>query len=897
MLTDLRYRLRTLFSRASLERELDDELRFHLEQEAEKYMRQGKSREEAERLARVAFGGVERIKDDTRDAHGLASLDRVAQDLRYAWRAIRNRPGFSAAIVLTLGLGIGANAAMFGIVDRLLFRPPPYLENAARVQRVFVNYVWDSREQTDGALEYARFTNLAEWTSSFDLAGVAAYRDVAIGTGDAAREMRIAVVSATLFDFFDATPVLGRFFSKAEDRPPAGAPVAVLSYEYWQLGYGGAADAIGRSVQVDRAVYTIIGVAPPEFVGITDERAPAMFIPATAFAATRRPHFATEYGWSWLDMFVRRKPGVSVESANADLTAAYRRSWEAERATGNVNRSANDARARAFVAPVHESRGPTAGPEAKVAAWVMGVACIVLLVACANVANLLLARAVSRRREIALRLALGVTRWRLTQQLLTETLLLAVFGAVAGLVVAQAAGTALRALILGEAARDGTVVDPRTLVFVGAVALGVAVLTGLAPALQAVRPNVADALKAGTREGTHHRSTLRSMLLLFQGAFSLVLLVGAGLFVRSLAHVRAERLGYDVRPVIYAEGMDRGVQLSDAEARALQQRLLSAALSEPGVVSASPTISVPFWSSEGRGAPHVPGRDSLQKLGRFMLQAGSPEYFATVGTRIVRGHGFTAADNETAAPVVVVSESMARAVWPDQEAIGRIMRIGSDTNPYMTVIGVAEDIRSHRLQGAPEFTYYMPIAQYIRRFGDARPALFIRVQGDAADRVEAIRRRLQREMPGASYMKAMPLAALVAPQQRSWEFGATMFVAFGALALALAAIGLYSVVTYAVAQRSHELGVRIALGAGTDDVVGLVVKQGVRFALGGILIGSAIALAAGKALEAVLFKQSPRDPSVFIAVAGVLLVVAVAATLRPALRAARVDPMVALRAD
>jgi ABC-type antimicrobial peptide transport system permease subunit len=284
-------------------------------------------------------------------------------------------------------------------------------------------------------------------------------------------------------------------------------------------------------------------------------------------------------------------------------------------------------------------------------------------------------------------------------------------------------------------------------------------------------------------------------------------------------------------------------------------------------------------------------------MGRFTLQAGSPSYFQTLGTRIVRGREFTDADRAGSPPVVIVNDAMAKALWRDKDAMGQVMRIGNDTNPFLTVVGIAENMRGSQLSGTPEFWYYLPMEQYLARFGSASPSMFVRVNGRAEDYAESLHRRLQQEMPGASYVTARPLRDLVAPRQRSWQFGATMFVAFGALALVLAAIGLYSVIAYAVAERTHELGVRIALGASVSNVLGMIVGQGVAFAVAGIAIGSIVAFWAGKWVEPLLFAQKARDPMVYAGVAAVLLVVAIAATLRPALRAARVNPTVALRAE
>ncbi|MFN2563576.1 MAG: ADOP family duplicated permease [Gemmatimonadaceae bacterium] len=900
MVTDVMLRLRALFRRRAMEQELDDELRFHLEREVEKYVRAGVARDEAERRARLAFGGLARIKDDARDARGIAMVDALSQDLRYAWRRLTSKPGFAIAVVLTLALGIGANTAMFGVVDRMLLRPPAYLAAPEETHRVLVAYLWNGSERTERYFAYTRYLDLLESTRAFARMAAFSERTVAVGTGEQAREMTVGAVSASLFDFFHARPVLGRFFTADEDRPPVGALVAVLGYGYWRSAHGGRPDVIGQTLHIGPQIYTIIGVAPEGFVGPLEGRTPIAFVPVTAVASARNTTYHRNYNWSWLEILVRRRPGVSVAAANADLTAAYRRSWtkEAEMdAASGFWPSATAARARGEVTPVLLGRGPDADANARIVVWVMGVAVIVLLVACANVANLLLARALSRRREIALRFALGVTRRRLLQQLLTESVLLAVIGGAAGLGLARWGSRALRALFLRADEAGAVLSDPRTLLFAATATLGVAVLTGLAPALHSLRGDVASSLKAGPREGTYRRSRVRVGLLLFQGALSVVLLVGAGLFVRSLSNVRSMRLGYDVDPVVFVQGNDRGVHLTPAEQNALLDRLVAAAVSSPGVRSATPVTSIPFYSFEGRGAPVIAGRDSLGKLGSFVLQVGNASYFATAGTRILRGRGITDEDRGGARLVVVVSEAMATALWPGRNPIGEQLRFGRSTGPAFTVVGVAENVRGRRLQGNAEFWYYLSIDQYEKVYGPGYPQVLVRVSGRAEDFVEPLRRRLQREMPGAAYVTAMPLGQLIAPQRRSWEFGATMFAAFGGLALLLAAVGLYSVIAYSVAQRKHELGVRIALGARMRDVVGMVVGQGVTFAVAGIAIGSLIALWAGRWAEPLLFEQSARDPLIYGSVAVVLLIVALLATVRPALRATRVDPNSVLRAD
>ncbi|HUF49575.1 MAG TPA: ADOP family duplicated permease [Longimicrobiales bacterium] len=900
MLADLKYRLRALLRRDTLDRELADELSFHIEREVEKHVRAGVTRAEAERRARVEFGGVEQITEDTRTSRGLERIDALLQDVRYAWRGVRSRPGFSAAVVLTLGLGIGANAAMFGVVDRLLLRPPAFLSDADRVHRAYLNYMWDGAQRTDRNFEYIVYTDVTSFATSFDAAAAFSYQQMPVGRGTAARELMVARVSASYFDFFTARPVLGRFFTAQEDVPPAGENVAVLGYAYWQSAHGGSRSVLGEQLHIGEVTYTVVGVAPRGFVGVTDGAAPVAYIPITTFAYARDPAYATSYGWSWLEMLVRRRPAVAFAAATADMSAAFARSWQVQHEQTTWLRPVSEAKPHATISPVHMARGPDAGPNGRIAAWVMGVAFIVLLIAAANVINLLLARALQRRREIALRLALGVSRARLLQQLLMETLLLALLGGVAGLAAARWGGGMLRALFLTADDADAVATDTRTLLFTATLTLAIALLTGLAPALQALRADVAGALKAGMRDSAYRSSRLRTGLLLFQSALCVLLLVGAGLFVRSLANVRAYRLGYDIDPIVLIDTNQRGVQLDDAQRNELADRLHAAAMSVPGVRSATLAATVPFYSFEGRGPPHVPGRDSLNLLGRYILQSGSSAYFETLGTRILRGRGFTSADVAGAPYVVVVSQAMAHAIWPGQDPLGERMRFGSfggDTTPYLTVVGIAENVSGRSIGGAPEFWYYLPTLQYRTMFGAARGLLYVRVDGRAGDHVETLRERLQRELPGDSYVRAAAFADVIAPQQRSWRVGATMFVVFAALALVLATIGLYSVIAYAVAQRTRELGVRIALGASVARVVRMVVGQGVLFAITGIAAGSAAALLAARWIEPLLFDASAKDPVVYGAVAVVLLIVAVVATARPALRATRVDPTIALRAE
>ena len=517
---------------------------------------------------------------------------------------------------------------------------------------------------------------------------------------------------------------------------------------------------------------------------------------------------------------------------------------------------------------------------------------IVLLIACANVANLLLGRAFRRRREIAVRLALGVSRARLIAQLLTESVVLAVLAGAAGIFIGELGQIVLRREFLPKASSVGVLDDPRTLIFACLVALVAGLLTGLAPALQSGRSDLTSSLKAGVREGGHQRSRTRGALLLAQGALSVFLLVGAGLFVRSLHNVASIHLGYDVDPLLYVNVNMRGQTLSKDEERLLRTKLATRAATIAGVERVSQVLTVPLWQSRSESFS-TPGIDSAERLGHFNLQMGSVDYFRTMGTRIVRGRSFDSTDRREAPKVAIVSQAMANKLWPHQEALGRCLKFGGDTMPCSTVVGIAENVRANDVIKDNNLEYYRSVEQS----EPPDPAVFVRVRGDARPLAETVRKELQPLMPGASYVTVTPMHDIVDPALSSWRMGATMFLLFGILALTLAAIGLYSVIAYNVAQRTHELGLRIALGAHARDVLRMILGEGLRFGLAGIAIGVAIALAAGHWVQPMLYDESARDPLVFVAVAVVLVIAATAASAIPALRAMRVDPSVALRME
>jgi predicted permease len=879
-------RLLDWLRRPTLDAELTEELRFHQEQ----LRRDG--------LASARIGNLTVVRQDARERWSIPWLEHFLQDVRYALRGLRRAPGFTAVVVLTLGLGIGANAAMFGAIDRLMFRPFPYLRDPATVHRIYLQWNERGKERTGDAFEYTRYLDLRKRTTSFSQYAGMTTRQLAVGVGDAARERPVGIVSAAFFDFFDMKPAAGRFFAAVEDTTPKGAPVAVLSWSYWQKEFGGK-NVLGQTLQIRNVPSTIIGVTPKGFEGALDGPVPELYMPITTYAGyqtsvRQATTYFTTYNWGWMTAMLRRKPGVSHEAADRDLSNAYRLSWDAEYAMepGGSAPSAI-AKPRALVGPLKPAAGPDPGLESRTLRWVTGVAAIVLLIACANVANLFLARGIRRRRELAVRQALGVSRSRMLAQGLTESLVLAFFGCGAGLLLAELGGSVLGRFFLPDTGSFGVVTDWRTLTFAAGLAVLTGILTGLAPGILAGKGDLANSLKAGSREGTYHRSRTRGVLLVLQGALSVILLAGAGLFVRSLSRVRSMRLGFDSAPVLAVFENMRGTRLDDSGTVRLGRDLLAAAQAFPGVESAALGGSIPFYSSSGT-ALYVTGIDSVRKLGRFTYQNATADYFQTMGTRIVRGRAFDATDRANTPRVVVVSEAMAERLWPGKDALGQCIRVGADTMPCTTVIGIAENAVQRSLVDDAHLHYYLPLEQYEPNEGFV---LFLKMKGDPQAAGEPVRKALQKVMPGSSYVTVSVFDDMISSQRRSWRMGATMFVAFGGLALLVAAVGLYGVISYNVAQRTHELGVRIALGARSPDLVRLITGQGIRYALAGVLVGSGVALALAGKLQPLLFQQQARDPSVFVTVGLLLIAVALLASALPALRATRADPNAALRAE
>ena len=886
------------FWRADIAGDIDDELRFHFEMRAEELRATGVSPEEIAHIIAEEFGDAETARQRMREIDARIARRKgraqwwhhLTEDVRYALRGLRRSPSFAIAVIVTLALGSGANAAIFSVIDRMLVRAPAMMRDPAGTHRVYIHFSPSGLFLAN--VPYARYRDLSAWSRSVDQTALYADRDLAIGNGENGHESHVGIVSASFFDFFDAPPALGRYFNAQEDAPPSGVPVAVLGYGVWQATYAGRSDVLGRQLRIGSVVYTVIGVAPRGFVGLWPARPPAAFVPFSTFAASLSPEMGGPRGWigygmSPGSMLVHRRPGITIVAANADLTQALLRSWEAQTGGGKP-----PAGSYAVAASILSDRGPNRTAAARVAALVAAMGLIILIIAGANVANLLLARALRRRREIATRLALGASRGRLASQLLVESVLLALLGGAAGVLVAEWGGSPLRRAFLPTDGTAPVMGDMRTLIVVGIAVTIIGMLAGLASAGSVHRSELTRYLRGNGDDGVLRKTRLRATLVIIQVALSVVLLVGAGLFLRSLVNVRRLPLGYDVAPILVGQINMRGMTVDDAHAVALRANLLAAARRMPGVEHAALNFMVPLhdrWLAGFR----TPGMDSsvLRREHEFYLNAVGPDYFATMGTRIIRGRGIEAVDAADAPGAIVVSNALATLVWPGKDAIGQCVRINADRS-CRYVVGVAEDIKNAGL-GDAGFDYYLSAAQFLPQW----MKLVVRTHGDGAQKAEAVRQALQKEMPGASYVTVTPFADLIAPEMHSWQLGTTMFITYGVLALVLAAVGLAGVIAYQVEQRTREVGVRIALGAAPTEAMWLIVRKGILFGAIGVGIGCVAALAASPRLAPLLFDESASDPLVYAGVAAVLVLVAILASLFPARRAASVDPVVALRSE
>lgn len=893
--SEFRERLRALFSRDREDRELDEELAFHLEMQTRENIRRGMSPEEARRQAHLQLGGLTQVREATRDARGVRWLDDLAGDVRYAFRTLRKRPAFTFAAVATLALGIGGNTIVFGIVDALFLRPPAGVRDPGQVARVFI--VRDEgrvRTRNGGPGSYLDFEAMRDHVPGFSaIAAMLSPANLDLDRGERAEQVRARAVSWNYLSLLGVRPALGRFFLAEEDSIQGAHPVAVLSHGFWKRRFGGESEIIGRSLLLNGQPVTVVGVAEAAFTGVGPEPVD-LWVPL-AMAAPLGMMFGGDEDWrnqsamAVVNYVARLDPNVERTQVAAGAATALRHAAETQ--------PGMDPTPDVLLASLIHARGPHRSGTTTVALMLTIVTAVVLVIACANVANLLLARGTARRRETAVRASLGAAGGRLIRQHLTESVVLALLGGVAGLAIAALGSGIARQFPLPPAASG---IHPRVLFF----ALGISVLAGLvfglAPALRSARTEPVEGLKGGEGGTRPGRGRLRRSLVALQVALSLVLLVGAGLLIQSLRAVYAIDPGLDVDRLLTVSVDLKKAGYDDPTREALYAAARDRVLRVPGVENAAMVHFTPLvgyslsFPWDGTDAD-----TALVGQGPYINWVGAG-YFATAGTRLLRGREFNDLDRPGNEPVAVINEWMARVLAPGGDPLGRCIAIGAQVEDggCTRIVGIVETGRHRYLDDATIPMIYLPRDRDpIATPSWGGPALLVRTHDDPVKVAGAVRAAVQTIAPDLPYVNVRPLEDVIRPAVLPYRLGATLFGLFGVLALLIAAVGLCGVLGYFVAERTAEIGIRRSLGAQERNVISLVVRQGMAPVAIGLGLGLAIAFAGGRLLDSLLFDVPPRDPLTFITVAVLLTAVALVASYLPARRAARVDPMIALRAE
>jgi predicted permease len=806
------------------------------------------------------------------------------QDLRYGARMLWKRPGFTVVVSLTLALGIGANTAIFGVVDRLLVRLLP-VNDPARL----VNLIGrDEKGEEDTSFSYPIYKDYRDQNDVFD--GLLAYSETAMNLNEGGQPERVmgVLVSGNYFDALGVTPALGRAFLPEEDRTPGAHPVAVVSYGLWRRRFGADPKLVGRVITLNTQSFTVIGVAPAEFHGVRRGVSPDVYVPIQMIMQAwpaRRPDDLNNRGFSWLNLIGRLKPGVTREQAQAAMSALSSRIMQVHPNTWPS------------IALEDGSQGDTGGISdlRTPLKLLMATVALVLLIACVNVANLSLARAQTRRREMAVRLAVGASRYRLIRQLLTESLLLSLLGGLLGLLLAVWLTDVLAAYSPPTGGSTSPLLDARldwrVLAFTATLSLVTGLLFGLVPAWRSSKPNLTVALKEESGAVGAGRIRGRGALISTQIALSLVVLVCAGLCVRNLLALQRIDAGFETAKVLVM-GLDLSLNgYKEEQGGQFYANLLERVSALPGVEAASLARIVPLTGSGMRMSLGIDGYTPTDdKPINFDMNIVGPRYCATMKLPLVAGREFTANDNEAASPVVIINEAAARTYWPNQNPLGK--RLIIDARPA-EIIGVTGASRYRSLTEAFRPGMLLPAAQ--NYFPDL--SLHLRSAGDPASLIESARRELRALDPQLPATNIRTLEEQRRNSLYSERVTALLLSAFGALALLLAALGIYGVMAYAVAQRTREFGIRMALGARAGDVLRLLLRQGARLIGAGVTLGLAGAFAATRLIRSFLYQVSYTDPMAFVFAALLLIAVALLACYIPARRATKVDPMVALRSE
>jgi predicted permease len=860
-----------------MESDMDTELRFHIEAYAEDLVRKGLPREEAMRRARMEFGGIERAKEECREARGVTFLESLTQDVRFGLRMLRKSPGFTAVAVLTFALGIGANTAIFTVAYNVLLRPLPYRDASRLVM------VWEDSSAYGFPQDTPAPGNFASWKSQNNVfADMAALRggDFDLTGAGNPEQFRGVEITANIFPLLGVKPALGRNISPEEDKPGTNH-VVILRHAVWMANFGGDPNIIGKQIWLNNAQYTVIGVMPRGF--IFPDRQTQIWVPI-AFS----PDELANHGSHYLYVVARLKDGISLKNANAGLTIIAQRLQQ--------QFPDSNAKVGAYAVPLRDHL--TDG--SRVAALVLlGAVGFVLLIACANVANLLLARAAGRQKELAMRMALGAGRRRIIRQLLTESVLLSSIAGCAGLLLAIRATPFLAHLVPeGLAPLAGSGVNAKVLVFLVAVSIFCGVLFGLAPVLRISHLDLVAATKqSGAGSGVGASGTrMRDLLVVAEVALALVLFSGATLMVRSFINVRNLDPGFRPAHVLALETELPSPKYDNLALRnAFFQQVLERINHLPGVIAAGCTTWLPLTNWGGAPAIIIEGHPAPRPGQAIIPNARmiSDKYVQAIGMKLIEGRTFDARDGANTQPVALINQTAATKFWPGENPIGtRFKHDDSGPQPWITIVGIVGDVRQAGLDQPPRPEIYLTYQQW----DFFRPAYFaVRTAGDPMAVANAVREQIWAVDKDQPVTNVTPLENMLSDYLAPRKLQSSLLGGFAGFALLLAALGIYAVLASSVTQRTQEIGVRVALGAQQSNILRQILAQGLKLAGLGVVIGVAGALALSQVLATLLFGVTATDPWTLSGAVAALLLVATGACYIPARRSTRVDPMVALR--
>jgi predicted permease len=880
-LRQLTLRLRTLFQRDRVDRELEEEFQFHIEQRVELEMGKGLSPEEARSVALCAMDGMERRKEDCRDMRRVNYIDDLWRDVRYTVRNLRRSPGFATLAVLIMALGVGANTAVFSVVNAVLLRPLSYRDPGRIV--TLTNPLTTGEAITALDVRLVSIPNFQDWhdqSSSFE--AMAYYRrdEEAVTVKSTAEYAEATRVSPEFFRVFAVEPVLGRLFTAEEVKPGSGGAL-VISYAYWQSHFGGDPRVLGQTLGGLGRPLPIVGVLPPGF-GFPDKT--DLWYPVNTIF--REPTADSRGGRNYF-VVGRLKPGVSFEQAQSEMTLIARR-LEREYPESN----------KGLTVAVTRLRDEMVGDVRLTLYLLLGAVGVVLLIACTNTATLLLGKATARTREVAIRAALGASRKRVVRQLVTESLLLALFAGALGLLLASWGSKILVALAPADVPRLAeTGIDRWVLGFTLGMSVITSLLFGLVPALYAARVDLSEALKQGGRctvSGVGMVRT-RGVLVVAEVALAAVLLSAAGLLLKSFEALQSVDLGFRPDKVLL---MKATVPAPIPAARQFFEDVLPQIRALPGVLAVGATMAPPGQIGVMAIGPyffdHLPPQRDWPVAPRAVVSVVAPGTFRALGIPLKSGRDFSEGDDSDKPLVAVVNEALVRKSLPGENPIGRTVFCLFDSGQPMTIIGVAGDVRERGPARGPMPECYIPYRQHA--FNGATLSIVVRTAGDPSGIEETLRRLANKTSPTVP-MKFTTMEAMLSEGVAAPRFRTTLLGVFGGLALCLAMAGVYGVMAYTVSQRSNEFGLRMALGASTGSILRLVLGQGLALACIGLALGLAASIAGTRLLKSMLFEVQPNDPFVYVAVAVVLGVVALLAGYVPASRAAKIDPLTALQQE